>query len=354
MELGLGERINGGTQLRIALVGGRRSFEVALLGRGGHAGMIGPARERAGRLDRDLARRWRLRVSRPGRGVLLGLAGVLAVGALFGQRPAAAASADPVAAAAQAGNTRAHAARAGDLLEQLRSRIEAAIAEGRLGAALTVQLGDQPGPRFEAAGRLLAAADPLVSRVRGALTDLAGDLAVAGKVGGAPDLALQPGRLASISADMTSTGAAADGFRGLHQATATLLDALSNALANLEDGRPAAALDALGPADAALAQVHEWPGQLATLPVWADTTGRLLAAVRRLAVAVRDGDDAAARSAAAAYRAAASDARHADTALAIAIAEGGNAVSGTAMAAAAEALRETEAALAAVQSLLLP
>jgi hypothetical protein len=151
---------------------------------------------------------------------------------------------------------------------------------------------------------------------------------------------------------MTSTGAAADGFRRLHQATASVLEGLSNALAALDDGRPVAGLDALDTADAALAEVRAWPGQLDTLPVWVDTTGRLLAAVRRLAVAIRNGDEAAARSAAAAYRAAASDARQADAALAIAIAEGGNAVSGTVMAAAAEALRETEATQAAVQSLL--
>jgi hypothetical protein len=312
--------------------------------------MIGPARARAERLRRVLSNRWRPRVLRPSGGVVLGLAGVLAVGALFGQRPAAASSADPAAAAAQAAITRAHAAHANELLEQLRGRIEAAIAEGRHGATLTVQLGDQPGPRFEAAGQLLAAADPLVSRIRAALEGLAGDLAVAGGPG-APAFALQPGGLASVGADMTSTGAAADGFLRLHRGTASVLEGLSNALAALDHGRPAVALDAVDTADAALTEVRAWPGQLATLPVWVDTTGKLLAAIRRLAVAVRDGDQAAARSAAAAYRAAASDARQADAALAIAIAEGGNAVSGTAMAAAAEALRETEATQAAVQSL---
>src|SRR5207247_9325659 len=99
---------------------------------------------------------------------------------------------------------------------------------------------------------------------------------------------------------------------------------LADALAALKDRRPATALLALDGADAAIAEVRAWPGQLATLPVWVDTTGKLLAAVRRLAVAVRDGDDAGAASAAAAYRSAAVDARQADTALAIAIAEGGN------------------------------
>jgi hypothetical protein len=285
------------------------------------------------------------------RGALLGLAGVLVLGAVFGLRPAAALTADPALAAAQATTTARHIAHVSDLLQELRSRIQAAIAEGRRGSALTVQVGQAPGPHFDAAENLLAAADPLVPVVRAALAELEGDLTVVGRPDAAPTLTVQPGRLAAIGAELSSTGAAADAFQRLHQATATVLASLADALAALQAHHPAPALLALDSADAAMTEVRAWPGQLVTLPVWVDTTGKLLVAVRRLAAAVRDGDEAAALSAAAAYRSAAVDARRADAALAIAIAEGGNLVSGTAMAAVADVLRETEATLAAVQSL---
>jgi hypothetical protein len=312
--------------------------------------MIGLARRAAAR-PRSWSEAWRRRPWALPRGALLGVAGVLLLGAVYGLRPAAALSADPALAAAQATITARHVVLASDLLEQLRSRLQTAIGEGRRGAALTVQIGQAPGAHFDAAGILLGAADPLVPVIRAALADLAGDLIVVGRADAAPTLAVQPGRLAAIGAEMGSTGGAADAFQRLHQATATVLSSLGDALAALQGHRPAAALVALDSADASMAEIQAWPGQLATLPVWVDTTGKLVAAVRRLAVAVRDGDEAGAASAAAAYRNAAVDARQADAALAIAIAEGGNLVSGTAMAAAAEALRETEATLAAVQAL---
>jgi hypothetical protein len=74
------------------------------------------------------------------------------------------------------------------------------------------------------------------------------------------------------------------------------------------------------------------------LPLWLDTTGELVTAARRIALASLAGDEEAVRRAAARYARAAEEARRADTALAIAVAESGSSLASTPLQLLADAL----------------
>lgn len=178
---------------------------------------------------------------------------------------------------------------------------------------------------------------------------LAGDLSIRGAQA-APSLDLKVGALSSIGAQLEGSAPAADAFWSMHRSTQAALDGIGAALAALEAEKPGTALQAIDRADEALAAVQAWRGNLDTLPIWLATTVQLASSVRALAEAVRDRDLAAARAAEAAYRGAAAQARRADLALAIAVAEGGGAVSASPLAAAADALRSVDAALGEVNA----
>jgi len=108
--------------------------------------------------------------------------------------------------------------------------------------------------------------------------------------------------------------------------------------------------DVLDSADGQLAVVRAWPGQLETLPIWIDTTTALVAALRSLAHASLAHDAESIREAQRAYQAAADDGKQADRALAIAIAEGGSAISSGAMRSASDELAAVDDALAELAS----
>jgi hypothetical protein len=282
-----------------------------------------------------------------GRPVAAGLGAALLLGAVFSQRSGDPTIADPASAAAvQAAIARERDA-ASNALRRLQAALEAALVEGRQGAALTIQTAGRPGPHLVIAGQRIRAAEPLVAAAQGAIQLLAGNLAIDGRP--APEgLDVATGDLAATGEQLAASANAADAFWSMHRSTQAALTAIGAALSALDMKDATAALRVLDQADASLAEVRAWPGKLDTLPIWIDTTTKLARAVRSLAEAVRDDDVAAAEAAAARYRAAAADAHSADLGLAIAVAEGGGGVSATPLASAADALRAVGDALTAV------
>ena len=212
---------------------------------------------------------------------------------------------------------------------------------------------ERPGPHLSAAADAIGKADPLVGAANETIRRLAANLAVAAHAGSAPSLGLEPGQLAGIGAQLQDSADAADAFWSMRRATETTLVGLADAFEAIDAEDPARALAAVETAERSLAQVMRWPGNLLTLPVWTQATGDLLAALRALAVALRDHDPVAARAAESKYKTAAANAHRADIALAVAIAEGGSAVSDNPLAAAAVALRSVGDALAGVRSILV-
>jgi hypothetical protein len=226
-----------------------------------------------------------------------------------------------------------------------------AIDGGRRGSAL-IQDGDQdPGPAFDEAASATRSAATLADRAADATERLDAVLRSVESAGGP----LPPGpssSLAAIAEQLTTSGAAGGSFVERRLAATATLTALAEALGALDDDDPGAALAALDRADASLATVAEWPAPPTVLPLWLETTGAMLEAARGIARATIAQDPKAAEAAANAYRRAAEEARRADTALAIAIAEAGSSLAGTPMRLLAEALAAAIAQHEAVQPLL--
>jgi hypothetical protein len=290
-------------------------------------------------------RRRRLRAQRP---VAAGLAAIVVLGAIFSLRSPDPAVADPAAAAALRAQLEAQAVAARTALRNLQRAISGAIDQARTGAALTIAGTQDPGAYFAGAGSRLGAAEALLTPARDAVANVAGSLAIAapGSATYEPSLGVRPGELLGTGAQLTTVAVAADAFVSMRRSTEATLAQLSAALAALAAEQPAKAIVALDAADAELAIVRAWPGQLQTLPIWADTTEQLLTALRALARATIAHDVAAARAAERAYQTAADNGHHADQALAIAIAEGGSAISSGAMRSAADELAAVEQTLA--------
>jgi hypothetical protein len=285
--------------------------------------------------------------------MLSGVLVILVLGGVLAFRSADPLTADPAAAAALRSTIAAERAQAEAQLLQLETALVAALEDGRHGAALTVQGTERPGPHLSAAADAIGRADPLVGAANDTLRRLAANLAVADRGGSGPSLGLESGQLAGIGAQLLDSADAADAFWSMRRATETTLARLADTFAAIDTEDPARALAAIDAAEHTLDQVKRWPGNLLTLPVWTQATDNLLAALRGLAVAIRDHDPVAARAAEAKYKTAAGEAHRADIALAVAIAEGGSAVSDNPLAAAAVALRSVDDALAGVRSILV-
>src|SRR4029077_2831770 len=284
--------------------------------------------------------------------VLSGVLVSLVLGGVLAARSSDPLTADPAGAAPLRATLAAEGAQAEAQLLQLEKALRAALDDGRHGAALTVQGTERPGPHLSAAADAIGKADPLVGVAIDTIRRLAANLAVAGRAGLAPGLGLEPGQLAGIGGQLRNSAYAADAFWSRRRATETTLARLADTFAAIDAEDSARALAAVDAAEHSLDVVRAWPGNLLTLPVWTQATGNLLAALRALAVAIRDHDPIAARAADAKYKSAASSAHRADIALAVAIAEGGSAVSDNPLAAAAVALRSVDDALAGVRSIL--
>jgi hypothetical protein len=124
--------------------------------------------------------------------------------------------------------------------------------------------------------------------------------------------------------------------------------ALEAALRELEGSDTAAAREALAGARERHAILAGWEPGLVTLPVWLETTGRLLDAIEDLLAAVEAGDPDGVAAAGDAVAAVGEEAREADVALRLAMSEGGAAIAGAPLERLADALRridETQLAL---------
>ena len=272
---------------------------------------------------------------------------MLALGAVLAIRPAGAAG-DPTVATEQAAVLRAEAADATRRLDALIAQLQNALDAGRRGSALVVEGDVSPRADLEDAARLLAAASDEAAQAGAAADRVGGMLAAVaperGPLPAGPSSALLPG----IAAQFTSAADAAEPFVARRHASADTLEALAAALSALDDDDPRGALTALERAESSLEAVRDWEDPPTVLPFWLDTTGELVTAARRIAEASLAGDARAVRRAANRYARAADEARQADTALAIAIAESGSSLAATPLQLLADAL---EAATAQRQAL---
>ena len=273
------------------------------------------------------------------------------LGALLAARPAGAAAADPPTMAARHATLRAVARQADRALDELIAQLQVAIDGGRRGSAL-IQDGDQdPGPAFDEAASATRSAATRAAMAAAAVARLDGVRRSVGSAGG-PLPPSPPSSLAAIAEQLASSGPAGGSFVERRLAAASTLTALADALEALNGDDPGAALAALDRADESLAAVGEWPSPPTVLPLWLETTGALVEAARGIARATIAQDPDAAEAAANAYRRAAEEARRADTALAIAIAEAGSSLAGPPMRSLADWLAAAIAQSQAVQPLL--
>jgi hypothetical protein len=241
-------------------------------------------------------------------------------------------------AAERAAALRDEAADASARLDALIVQLQAALDAGRRGSALVIDGDASPRPDLEDAARILDGASDEASRATAAAERVNGTLAAVaphrGPLPAGPTSALLPG----IAGQFTDAAEAAGPFVARRHATAATLEALGDALAALDEDDPRAALAALDRAEEALGTVRDWEEAPTVLPFWLDTTAQLIAAARRIAVASLAGDAQAVARAAGRYARAAAEAKRADTALAIAIAESGSSLASTPLQLLADAL----------------
>jgi hypothetical protein len=288
------------------------------------------------------------RLARPA--TALGTLAIVASGLLFVGRSTDPALADPPARAERSAAQRAAGLTASIALERLHAALEAALAPGRDGTAATVS-GDQDPAQalLRAADRLDASRAPAAAAV--AAVDRLAGLLRADDIGLAR-LQVSPGQLATIAGQFRGAAEPASTFALMRGRTERTVAQLGAALAALDRGAPDAALEAADRAQLELDAIGGWEADLVTLPLWIDTAGGLLAAVRRGSEALLSGDQAALREARRQFAAAAVAAHRADLALGIAMAEGGSAIADPALRGLAQAIAEVEHSEDAVASVL--
>jgi hypothetical protein len=272
----------------------------------------------------------------------------LMVGIGFGLRSAHPSLADPLLAAERARALAQAATQADDALVSLAAALAEAIDHARAGAALTVAGDQPPAPELTAAADLLQGESrraDAAQRAVESLIEMAADIAPAWHV---PALSLAgPDLLLAASGLRTSADAAALFVERRH-ATEAIVAALGDALAALDADLPATAVTSLDRTVAPLALLDAWSEKPPLLGYWRKVTGELIDAARGIAEATIAGDPTAQRAAAQRYAKAAEAANGADHALAVSLAEEGNAVTVgelRRLAAAAGAVADERAAL---------
>lgn len=237
-----------------------------------------------------------------------------------------------------------------EALDALGSALAPALDAARDGSSLVVQGDEPPGPRFVAAAEALegAAAEADVARRAVAVLDGA---RLARDASAHP---LSPGisavELEAIAGDLRAVAPDADAVAEMRHRATELLERIDRALAALVDRRHD---EARGEVDAARAD-HDalLASNVASdaLPVWLETTDAMITAVTTLIDATEAGDREAAAAAAADFAALAEDAAMADRALRIAIAEGADAATRTALERVGTAISSVEELRATVAS----
>ncbi len=251
----------------------------------------------------------------------------LVVGLGFGLRSADPSLADPPLEAARARALAEAATHADDALKSLAAALAEAIDRARTGAALTVAGDQPPAPELSAAADLLQASSgsaDAAHRAVEALIEMASDIAPAWHV---PALSLTGADLLLAASGLRTSADGATLFVERRHATEATVAALGDALSALDADLPATAITSLDRTDAPLALLDAWSDRPPLLGYWRKVTGELIDAARGIAEATIAGDPAAQRAAAQRYAKAAEAARGADNALAVSLAEEGNAVS---------------------------
>ena len=263
------------------------------------------------------------------RGSAASVAGILAVGGallLLGLRSGDPATADPVSAFDRGAVLTRAVSAAADATRDMQTLVRAAAEDARSGAARTVAGTDPPDlPLLAAAARLEAGSQLLLVAAR-AWAALSGTAAAVDPALVLPRWVIDATTLSGIAAQLRAAAPAAIAFIGYRQTTEDVLDALTAALAALQAGDPDGAAERLAQASAALGELAAWQAAPAALGVWSGTTGDLIAAVGAVAAAMTIGDDPGLAAARQRYAVAAGMARQADIALAVALSEGGAAI----------------------------
>jgi hypothetical protein len=288
------------------------------------------------------------RLARPA--TVLGTLAILGSGLLFVGRSADPRLADPPVEVARSSALQDAGLAAAIALERLRAALETSLAAGREGTAATVNGDTDPAAALtRAADRVDAARGPAAVAVT-AVNGLSGLSKAEGIA--LPGLPLSASQLATIAGQLRGAAEPASIFALMRGRTERTVAELGSALAALERGDPRAALEAADRADRELAAIGAWNADLVTLPLWIETTERLLAALRRGSQALISGDTAALLEARRQFAAAAVEAHRADLALGIAIAEGGSSIADPALRGLAHAIDEVERSADAVASVM--
>jgi hypothetical protein len=280
------------------------------------------------------------------------LTGVVAIG-LTGAVLSVDAHPEPAVTASRGARLASVAAEADRALGALEAELRGALDAGRRGSARVVSGTASPAEDLEAAADALVEAAPTAESVEAAMVTLGGT-ARALAAEDIPTAPTTPAELTSIGAQLRATAPAADTFAGMRRTAGETLQALDTALAALEGGDVPAAQAAVEAANDLLDTLAGWNPGLVTLPIWLDTARNMAAALERLVTAVQAGDRAAADQAQRDFAAASSEAREADVALQIAVAEGGAAVAEAPLGRLVSALRRTTEARAELASILHP
>jgi hypothetical protein len=274
----------------------------------------------------------------------------LLLGTVLAARPAG--SVDPTVVAERVSTLRAQAAEAATRIDALIAQLKVAVDAGRRGSALVIDGDESPRADLLEAAQAVSDASGEAALAAAATARVTGTMAAVtpgrDPIPAGPTTALLPG----ISAQFASAADAADPFVARRLATDETLAALADALAALDNDDPRTALAALDRADAALDVIRDWEEPPTVLPVWLETTDELLAAARWIAVASLAGDEEAVTRSARRYARAAAEARQADTALAIAIAESGSSLAATPLQLLADALDAATAQRQALEEIL--
>jgi hypothetical protein len=283
--------------------------------------------------------------------VRTGAAFVLLLGALLAARPVDPAAADPAVEWDRQRALVAQAAATGEALDALELALEPARQAARSGAALVLEGDDSPEPVLNEAAELLDGAAAESDAAVREMDRLRGMVAAA-RPGVSTPIVPEPGQLASIAGQLRQAGDATGPFVERRRAARRTLVRLEDALAALEADDPQAALPALDDARRARQEVAAWEPAPVTLPLWLETTDRMISSAQRIAEAALAGDEEAARAAAEEYEAAADEARQADVSLALSLSEAGSGLTSTPLRRLADALAEVERAQAVVASLV--
>ena len=277
---------------------------------------------------------------------------VVASGLCFGLRAASPAAADPPAAAARAARFTSAARAADAAIAGLARLLASAVEDARQGAALAVAGDDPPAPLLLAAADRLEHGLATVDAAQRAMTTLKGVAAATDPALHLPDLAADRFALTSIVSQLRAAADAATLFVERRHATEAVLRALRDGVAALERNDPYATLDRVDEARAAFEVLASWQQPPLTLVVWLGTTGELLDATAAIAAATIWGDRQALDAAGRRYADASVAARQADSALAIALAEGGSATTSVPLRRMAELLASAADLRASLSGLL--